>query len=576
MYAIRPFLSAVLAAGALTIAAGGAAAGEGPEPPAGAAPAPQAVEIPMRDGKKLAADLYLPAGAGPERRFPAVLIQTPYNRAAYSRPGNEHAGRTFADREHYAYVVVDWRGYYGSKDAGGGLMPGRLRGLDGFDAVEWIAQQDWSDGKVGTWGASALGKVQYDTAVTHPPHLVCCVPLVASYGQAYEDFYGGGVFRKAYADNMELVGWGAIAGFAKAHPLRDSVWKLAERAPEFGKIDVPVLLVTGWSDHGLDQQLETFRRLRAEGGEKARKGSRLFIGPWEHAGVDAGALGELKFPQAEGAATRAAGQFFDYWLRGRKDNGLDKVPAVRWYQTGADRWAEAPAWPPAGRTERPLYLSADRALSGERPAGEAAAEELAYDPADPSPTVGGANFALKVRALAAPNQALAGPFDQRAKVEGRKDCLVFTTAPLEEDLAFAGGVRARLFVSTVRADMDFAVRLCDVWPDGRSMLVTDGIRRLSLRESFDRASAVKPGQVYELAVALPAAAHTFLKGHRVRAVITASNHPRFALNPDAVKDGVSGEGEVPFAPAPAVQLWRGGERPSALVLPVMLDGKKAE
>jgi predicted acyl esterase len=535
-----------------------AAAGE---PEAKAPPAAKAVEIPMRDGKSLAADLYLPAAAGPDAKFPTILIQTPYNRALYSRPGNEHAGRTLLDREHYAYVILDWRGFYGSK-AAGPVGTGRARGQDGFDAVEWIAKQEWSDGKVGTWGASALGKVQYDTAAAKPPHLVCCVPLVSGFGQSYDDFYGGGVFKKAYADNMKLIGWGTIAQFAEGHPLRDGLWKLAEAAPDFGKLDVPMLLVSGWSDHGTDQTLATFRRLRTEGGEKSRRESRLLVGPWEHSAVDSGSLGEFKFPEAEGAAAKAAMQFFDYWLREKKDNGLEKIPAVRWYQTGANRWLESPAWPPAGRTETSVYLGADGRLSEEKPAGEAAADELKYDPADPSPTAGGANFALK--ALAVKGAVAAGPFDQRAKVEGRQDCRLYTSEPLDRDLAFAGSVRAKLFVSTDRADTDFAVRLCDVWPDGRSMLVADGIRRLSLRESFEKESPAKPGEICELTVEMPAAAHTFLQGHRVRAIVTGSNYPRFERNPNNGKRAFVAEEAL----VATDRLWRGGERPSAVMLPV--------
>ena len=546
----------VLLAAAL---AGLAAAGE---PEARSFPAPQAIEIPMRDGQKLAADLYLPA-AEPEGRFPTVLIQTPYNRAAYARPGNEHAGKALLDREHYVYVILDWRGFYGSK-AAGNAAPGQL-GRDGFDAVEWIAKQEWSDGQVGTWGASALGRVQYATAAARPPHLVCCVPVVAGYGQSYDGYYRGGVFQKAYADNMRLVGWTVGSQLAEEHPLHDGFWKFAERAPDYGKLDVPMLLLTGWFDHHTDLTIATFRKLRSAGGPKARKDSRLLVGPWEHCDVDGGSVGELKFPGAEGAAAKAATQFFDYWLRGRKDNGLEKVPVVRWYQTGANRWLESADWPPAGLAERTLYAGADGALGEEKPAGESAADELRYDPADPSPTVGGANFSL--RTLGLRNSVAAGPFDQRARVESRKDCLLYTSAPLERDLALVGNAKARLFVSTDRADTDFAVRLCDVWPDGRSMLVTDGIRRLSLRDSLDRKSAVKPEEAYELTAELPAAAHCFLKGHRIRIVITGSNYPRFDRNPN---NGRS-EFQAGAALVASDKLWRGGGRASALVLPAMAE-----
>jgi len=148
-----------------------------------------AVAIPMRDKASLAADVFLPPTPG---KYPAVVVQTPYDRTLLRAALRGVGDKGFWDREHYAYVVVDWRGFFGSKNAG---RPGAARrGLDGFDVVEWTAAQSWCDGKVGTWGPSALGRIQLDTAQEAPPHLVCCVPLVAPIGQRYEDYYEGGVF----------------------------------------------------------------------------------------------------------------------------------------------------------------------------------------------------------------------------------------------------------------------------------------------------------------------------------------------------------------------------------------------
>lgn len=166
---------------------------------------------------------------------------------------------------------------------------------------------------------------------------------------------------------------------------------------------------------------------------------------------------------------------------------------------------------------------------------------------------------------------MAGAFDQKNKVESRKDCLVHTSAPLERDLAAAGTPRVKLFVATDRADTDFAVRLSDVWPDGRSMLVADGIHRLSLRESTERASTVNAGEVYELTVELTPTAHTFLKGHSLRLVITGANYPRFERNPNNGKRAFAAED----AQAATNSVWRGGERASVLTLPALLE-KKAE
>jgi len=168
-------------------------------------PAPSTVKIPMRDGKTLAADIFLPKTEG---KFPTILIMTPYNRKLLAAAIPAAAMKSkLIDREHYAFVVVDWRGFYGSKDAGG--EPGKKQpdanGKDGYDTVEWIAKQKWSDGKVGMWGSSALGKIQYMTAVQQPPHLVCICPMVTQHGYFYNRFYHGGVYRKWQNDIREHV-----------------------------------------------------------------------------------------------------------------------------------------------------------------------------------------------------------------------------------------------------------------------------------------------------------------------------------------------------------------------------------
>ncbi|HOQ29087.1 MAG TPA: CocE/NonD family hydrolase, partial [Armatimonadota bacterium] len=163
--------------------------------------------IPMRDGKMLAADLYIPKRPG---TYPTLLIQTPYNRkqVGAALPNAGKAG-PLVDPEEYALVVVDWRGFHGSKSAGEGARF-HPRGQDGYDTVEWIARQPWSNGKVGTWGPSALGRIQFLTAKEQPPHLVCCVPVVASPGVTYADYYDNGVFREAHVKLLDRLGFGVL------------------------------------------------------------------------------------------------------------------------------------------------------------------------------------------------------------------------------------------------------------------------------------------------------------------------------------------------------------------------------
>jgi putative CocE/NonD family hydrolase len=183
------------------------------------------ITIPMRDGKSLAADLYT---SDSNMAKPVILVQTPYNKDLYRLAINlpPQAGGTFPyDSLHYNYVILDWRGFYGSKSA---TVAGYDRGLDGYDAVEWIAAQRWCDGKVGTWGGSALGAIQFMTAKPHPPHLVGCVPLIKDYKTTYGDFYYGGDYRREHVTTLQALGL-TDTTLILAHPTNDLLWQATER-----------------------------------------------------------------------------------------------------------------------------------------------------------------------------------------------------------------------------------------------------------------------------------------------------------------------------------------------------------
>jgi putative CocE/NonD family hydrolase len=227
------------------------------------------VRIPVRDGKWLAADLYLPRGSGP---WPAILVQSPYGKerlgAALPHP-SAHSWLDFWDRERFALVVSDWRGYHGSAAAGRGETP-RHRGRDGFDLVEWIASRTWCDGRVAAWGPSALGRALFRTAVEKPPHLVCGIPVVSHMGHFYEDFYEGGVLELAHVRAIESLGFDLVPE-VRGEPISDSPFyrQLAQESRP-GLLNVPLLFVTGWYDLGLRQQIRFFEETRRRGGTRAR------------------------------------------------------------------------------------------------------------------------------------------------------------------------------------------------------------------------------------------------------------------------------------------------------------------
>jgi putative CocE/NonD family hydrolase len=209
----------------------------------------------------------------------------------------------------------------------------------------------------------------------------------------------------------------------------------------------------------------------------------------------------------------------------------------------------------AGTKDRKYYLHQDRSLSATAPKKEGAPATFRYDPANPVPTIGGhvLDPALK-----------GGPQDQRDKVESRDDVLVYSTAPLASNLPIAGKVKVELQVSSDRLDTDFTAIVADVYPDGRSMLVTEGIRRMRFRNTTAREELMKPGEVYPITIELTNTAITFLKGHRVRVIISSSNHPKYALN---LNDGgpMYKKGKGLMA---ANSVYADARHLSALVLPV--------
>ncbi len=469
------------------------------------------VAIPMRDGKSLAADVYLPPRAG---RYPAVLIQTPYDKKRLGAPIAETTPtpgvaargalsdyRGLLDREHYAYVIVDWRGFYASRPAKVAARPGKWRrGMDGYDCVEWVAAQSWCDGKVGTWGGSALGRVQFDTAMEQPPHLVCSVPLIAPLGQEYEQYYEGGIPLEAHVKGLDFLGFEASGRVRSSARPDDPLWTLARRLtyhPE--RIEVPCLFITGWWDNFPDLILKAFEDLVAQGGPAARTHSRMLVGPWDHVSIGVSDQGERKFPGAELESARMAQQFFDRFLRG-VENGWEEVPRLRYWSIDEEGWREAESW---SGIQRGVLTPA---VSGSR-------WEYRNDPKKPTPTLGGANLPpLK-----------HGPWDQGA-LEQREDVLTWATGPFETPVRVAGNVELSFEFKADRATCDFLVRLCSVDADGKPMLLADVGRRVR---------GIEPGVTGRVRLRFPALAFA---ARELRLYVASTHWPRYERNPHTGAD----------------------------------------
>lgn len=478
--------------------------------------------IPMSDGKKLAADVYIPQGT---TQKPVILVQTPYNRLLYRIVGLPLGVDMDLDNSPYIFVIVDWRGFYGSAAA---KYPGAPdNGTDGFHVVEWIAQQSWSNDKIGTWGPSALGKVQFSTAKKNPPHLTCICPLVAGPQYNYDEYFPNGALRTEYVQQLDGLGFG-MSTVLMQHPTRDITWTVAENLNFYpDSIRVPCFMIGGWYDHNIEVMLDFFNGIQTRSPANVRDQHRLLMGPWAHGGngnakVGTPNQGQLDYPNAENWNDSLALMFFDYYLRGI-NNGWEQSPVIQYYQMGENTWQSASSWPPAGGTNTNFYFHKNGLLDRSIPANNGDSLTYNYDPNNPSPTVGGTTLR---------NDLDQGPFDQAPVVEIRNDLLIFTTNTLTQNVVMKGSPVVYLKVSSNRRDTDFGVRLTDVYPDGRSMLVHDGVMRMRFRNGERPAdtSLIFPGNIYDCTIELPSTAITFLAGHKIRVDVSSSNYPRFNRN----------------------------------------------
>jgi predicted acyl esterase len=478
--------------------------------------------VAMRDQVKLATDVYLP-GDG-QGKYPVIVARTPYGK-------NQGAVvAALAKLRGYAFVVQDLRGRFKSEGQAAIIFgnDGLGEHQDGRDTLEWVARQPWCDGKIGTWGGSALGITQNMAAPVAPDELKAQHVQVAFSDYYSQAAYQGGAFRTQLLERW-LRGNGLIetnlATFV-AHPRYDDFWKRLNLEAHAGMVRAPAVYSGGWYDIFLQGTINAFTAVQYHGGDGAKGKCRLVIGPIGH-----GTFTELKYPAtaAKKPACTDAFAWYDYALLG-KANAVAKEKAVHYYVMGdptdpkapGNTWRHVDDWPPPSRPT-PFYFHQDGTLVRENPPKGNDSKTYAYDPKNPVPNVGGQELGVPL-----------GPMDQR-KVETRPDVLLFTTDELKEPAEATGRLTAKLFVSSDCPDTDFTVKLCDVYPDGRSMLVTDGILRARYHKSFETDSFLEPGRVYELNVDLWSTSLVFNTGHRIRVAVSSSNSPRFEANPNTGK-----------------------------------------
>ena len=485
------------------------------------------LEVPMRDGVSLATTVCLPRSEGP---WAAVVNRTPYGRSrGYVAQYGAHG---------FALVSQDQRGLH---DSAGDYTPHENELADGYDTVEWIASQPWSNGRVGITGYSALGIAAYMAAAAAPPHLVAAFVSVAPESLFYEGRFIGGMWKEADSGR-----WLHARGLPperieeyRRRAVLDDRWRESDFIFQRHRVEIPIYHVGGWYDLFVQGTLNNFRFLQEWGSPGARGRQKVLVGPFGHSGLS----GDLRYPDGGGSWRRLEEElrWFDYWLRGI-DNGIADEPPVRWYQmasarrgrlSGRNGWRTADRWPPDRTESVPLFLRAGGALSFDPPTErDTSATTYRADPANPVATVGGRNLTLPI-----------GPMDQRV-IGRRADYLRFETEPLRDAVVLAGKLDATLWVSTDATDSDFVIKLVDVYPDGYEALVLDTGIRARFRHGR-RARDVRmmsPGVLEKIDLDMWHTAITFEPGHRIAVHIASSNSPRFDVNPQTGEPaGVSGD-----------------------------------
>ncbi|HWG44353.1 MAG TPA: CocE/NonD family hydrolase [Gemmataceae bacterium] len=481
------------------------------------------VMVPMRDGKKLSTYLYFPEGKGP---WP-VLYEQRYAdlRATGTR-------KRFAQLATAGFVVAaqNFRGTHLSEDAWVGYRAlGWGEKKDGFDTVEWLARQPWSTGKVGTFGGSQAGFAQNFLAVTQPPHLVCQYMIDTGLSLFHEGYRIGGITRPARFKQMEAVCRNPednrrLLRQWFAHPTYDDYWADEDCSRHFDKMNVPCFTVGSWYDFMCVGSVESFIGRQHHGGPNSRGKQQLLLGPWLHGGnKDSNKVGELIYPvSARFAMDAHMLRWFDHYLKG-VDNGVEREATVRYYTMGAtgepgaagNEWRTAADWSVPAQAAS-YYLRHGGKLDTKAPAEEESATTFAADPGHPN-TIPGRAF---------PGARDARPFEKQAEVR------TFTSEVLAEPVEWTGKVQAELYVGSTAKDTDFIVRLSDVYPDGRSILLMDYIHRARYRDGYDREVLLKPGEVSRVVFDVGWTSQIFNRGHRIRITVASTGAPFFEPNPN--------------------------------------------
>lgn len=510
--------------------------------------------VPMRDGISISADVYLPLGA---QGLPTIVQWTPYESTRERFIG---WGVWFA-RRGYAAVVVDVRGRY---ESDGQFIAWEKDGEDAHDTLTWAADEQWSNGRIGTWGRSYGGLVQWQLAHLGHPNLECVAPQVIHDDYFWDGYWTGGAFQIALTlgaaalwssamalitgptaqdivlndrvfGHLPLIELDEVTIGRKVdywrtwweHQENDAYWQQFRHRPE--RVDVPIFQQGGWFDPYSGSHLRSFAGVR-EG-----LPNRVLMGPWSHEEEIETFRGDIDLSAAVTVIRDHELVFYDRYLKD-VENDWEERPPLELFVLGANEWRGEHEWPLARTELTPFYLRQGGALDRDEPRSDEPGDRYAYDPNDPVPTIGGVSSVLTMT-QGAQTPIRPGPLDQRV-LEARPDVLVYTSEPLERDVEAIGPLEMVLYAASSAHDTDFIVRLCDVFPDGRSIFLTEGILRARYRNSHegDSTELLEPNEVAEYRIRCYPLANVFKAGHRLRLDVTSSSFPRFSRNLNTGED----------------------------------------
>ena len=510
----------------------------------------------MRDGIRLSSNIYRPDDEG---KFPVILTRSPYMTVEGFQKRSSEEAKFFAGHG-YVFIIQDCRG---KNDSEGTFHPFFDDPTDGFDTLKWCAQQEWSNGELGTIGASYQAWNQWATAALGPPNLRTMISIVALPDPILNVPFQNGALVLWMAEWMTIVEGKkntdpSIFDFSRLcnhlplrtmdevfgrkqsfiwqnwirHPLADDYWKPSFYQNKFSRIDVPTLHVSGWYDDDLIGTHINYTGMRKLAKSKqARNNQKLIIGPWPHHVNVTRQFGEIDFGESALIDLRKIElKWFDYWLKGI-DTGIMQQPKVDIFTMGENVWRKTDSWP-FEKTEYTKYFIHSKGMANtstgdgeisETGANKEPYDSFTYDPSDPCPNIYDVS-----RTYTMPSE---GPFDQRP-IERRNDVLVYSTLELDTALNITGPVKVKLFASTSARDTDFWAQLVDVFPNGYSMHLTEGIVRARYRKSLEKQELLEFERVYEFDIDLWVTSNVFQRGHRVRLDISSSSFPKYDRNPN--------------------------------------------